>query len=238
MECPNCNKELPTKQGLRQHHTKVHGERLPNRTCKGCGTAFYDAKARRKFCDNCNPNAGQYNGNWKDAKEITECRICDQEFEFYPSDKPGIYCPDCVEDSDDFLGKPYYEVHDIEHVCRRCEQCGDDMILLKSYVNQRERNGRFCSHECRCIALKESGSDASYNEGWAELRRKALTRDENTCQECGLHESELDYDLDVHHLVPVREFEQTSDAHTLSNVKCLCRSCHIEREWEMRSIKD
>lgn len=221
---------------MRQHHTKVHGEPLPNRECKGCDAEFYDSKARRKFCDDCNPNAGPHNGNWKDAKEVGECRICGDTFEFYPSDKPGIYCRACVEDNDEFLGDAYWEVRDIEHVKRVCEQCNEEMILLKSYVDRDSRNGRFCSHECRCLAMKESNETVSYNEGWAELRRKALDRDEHTCQECGVKKSELDYDLDVHHIKPVREFDTPEQAHELSNVICLCRSCHIRLEWRLRSI--
>ncbi|WP_394327071.1 HNH endonuclease [Halopenitus malekzadehii] len=31
---------------------------------------------------------------------------------------------------------------------------------------------------------------------------------------------------DVHHLKPVREFEDPQDTHTLSNAVTLCRLCH------------
>ena len=31
---------------------------------------------------------------------------------------------------------------------------------------------------------------------------------------------------DVHHITPVRDFEDPQDAHRLDNVVCLCRSCH------------
>lgn len=238
MDCPSCDKSLPTVQGMRIHHAKVHGERLPNRTCKDCGTQFYDPKSQRKYCGNCNPYAGRNNGNWNDAKETAECRLCGVAFEYYPSDKKGVYCSTCVENYEGFLGTPYDEVHDIERVSRRCEQCGEEMLLLKSYVDQHERNGRFCSHECRCIAMKESNDANSYNKGWIELRRRAIRRDGESCQKCGVHKSTLDYDLDVHHLKPVREFEDPTDAHTLSNVICLCRSCHISVEWELRSINN
>lgn len=236
MYCPSCEKELPTEQGMRQHHTKVHGYPLPNRTCVGCEVEFYDPKSQRKYCDECNPNAGRHNGNWRGAKETGECRLCGDSFEFYPSDKIGVYCPSCVEDSDEFLGQPYHEVHEIERVTRVCEQCGDETEFLKSYIERDDRHGRFCSHECRCIAMKESNDNVTYNEGWAELRREALDRDGQTCQKCGIRASELPHDLDVHHIKPVREFEDPSDAHTLLNVICLCRSCHIQIEWKLRSI--
>jgi len=32
------------------------------------------------------------------AKETTKCRTCESEFEYYPEEKPGIYCPKCVKD--------------------------------------------------------------------------------------------------------------------------------------------
>jgi hypothetical protein len=69
MDCPTCGTSLSTRQGMRQHHTKMHGEPLPNRTCTGCDERFYDPKARREYCGDCNPNAGSNNGNWKHAAE-------------------------------------------------------------------------------------------------------------------------------------------------------------------------
>jgi len=96
---------LTTERGT-WHHAKVHDDPLPNRTCKGCGTEFYDGKAQLAFCDNCNPNAGKHNGNWKDAKETADCRICGAEFDYYPSEKKGVYRPHCVEASREFLGTP------------------------------------------------------------------------------------------------------------------------------------
>ena len=68
MDCPTCGRSLSTKQGMRQHHTKAHGDPLPNRTCEGCDTEFYDPKTRRRYCDDCDPNAGEHNGNWKGRK--------------------------------------------------------------------------------------------------------------------------------------------------------------------------
>ncbi len=64
MDCPTCNNELATEQGVRIHHTRVHDEPLPNRECKGCDSRFYDSQSRRKYCDDCNPNAGEESVNW------------------------------------------------------------------------------------------------------------------------------------------------------------------------------
>ncbi len=40
MDCPTCGKSLAAERGVCQHHTKVHDEPLPNRTCKGCARGF------------------------------------------------------------------------------------------------------------------------------------------------------------------------------------------------------
>lgn len=227
--CPDCGKELTTQRGVRQHHTKVHGEPLPNRTCKGCGTEFYDPKARRKYCDDCNPNADEHNGNWKGGKETTTCESCGGAFQYYPSSKKGIYCPVCVAGSDEFLGDPSWTVHEPERVHRTCEHCGREMVVLRSELDR--GRGRFCSHACLCLWMSEEGT-RSYNRGWSKLRQLALARDDHTCQSCGKTGEDIGRELDVHHLKPVRLFDEPSDAHGLDNVVCLCRSCHTRIEWQ------
>ncbi len=82
-DCPQCEGSLSTEQRMRQHHTKVHGDPLPNRECSGCGTEFYGPKARREFCSECNPNAGEHNGNWQGAQETTTYDRCDETFTYY-----------------------------------------------------------------------------------------------------------------------------------------------------------
>jgi len=232
MQCPTCGNELDTEQGMRQHHTKVHGEPLPNRTCKGCETDFYDPKARRKYCDDCNPNAGEHNGNWKGGKETTTCKLCESSFEYYPSNKPGVYCPDCVDTAEEFLGTPYYEYHDIERVKRVCELCGRIMTVLKSRAER--ETVRFCSNNCLHLWLSDrwGKTENQYNGRWRSVRRAALERDDHTCQRCGITREEIGHEPDVHHIKPVREFADPQLAHTLDNVICLCRSCHRYAELE------
>lgn len=230
---------------MRQHHTKVHGERPPNRTCIDCGAAFYHAKAQRKFCYDCNPNAGPNNGNWKDAKETAECRRCGGTFEYYPSDKKGVYCPDCVAGSDEFLGDAYWEVHDIERVDRECEECGKGMEILQSAIEYHENMdhniGRFCSVDCQSSWMSNRwvgeghpawrGGPKRYAGKWWSVREAALERDGYQCQVCGARRSELGQSPDVHHIIPIREFEQASEAHSLQNVISLCRKCHMNVEY-------
>jgi hypothetical protein len=219
---------------MRQHHTKVHDDPLPNRTCKGCGTEFYDEKARLEFCDDCNPEASEHNGNWKDAKESANCRICSAEFEYYPSNKDGVYCPPCVEASEEFLGTPSYEVWDVQRVERSCNQCGDEFVVLKSKA---ERGyGKFCDRDCLSEWLSDNwqGEDhpqwvegkTRYAGRWWTVRRGARARDDDQCRVCGKSKEEIGREPDVHHVEPIRTFDDSQEAHRMDNVICLCRSCH------------
>lgn len=62
------------------------------------------------------------------------------------------------------------------------------------------------------------------------MRRKALKRDEYSCQVCEMtreeHYNKTDRDLDVHHKIPIAEFDEPEDANYLTNLVTTCRSCH------------
>lgn len=232
MRCPTCGEAFGSEQGVRIHHAHTHGESLPNRECVGCGTAFYDKKARRSYCDDCNPNAGANNGNWRGGKVQTRCNRCGCEFEFYPSDKEGLYCPECVADADEFLGDPF--VKDATVLTRECEFCRCDMDVLQSRIEN--GGGRFCSHQCLSQWMAENvvgvshhqwnGGAQTYGGAWWATRRQALQRDGHKCRSCGATREELGQEPDVHHIRPVRKFDDPQDAHRLDNVVSLCRSCH------------
>ncbi len=236
MGCPTCGTSLSTERGMRQHHTKVHDDPLPNRTCKGCEAEFYDPKARQKFCDDCNPNAGRNNGNWRDAQETANCVKCDSTFTYYPSNKPGIYCSGCIEDGNglDELGPE----RDAPRQVVACEHCGTEMTVLCSRVKR--RGVRFCSQHCHGMWISENmvgedhhcwkGGSIAYHSGWLRARRRVLRRDDNTCQSCGSSGDEMKQGLHVHHIKPVRTFDDQREAHRLTNLVTLCPSCHPKVE--------
>lgn len=89
---------------MRVHHAKTHGERLPNRECANCRERFY-SEGERKYCsDSCRTEAvsfeGKANPNYQGGKEHSSCEICGDEFDYYPSEKPGKYCSSCVQRED------------------------------------------------------------------------------------------------------------------------------------------
>lgn len=77
-----------------------------------------------------------------------------------------------------------------------------------------------------------SGGDgtAVYNGDWLQVKRRALERDDHQCQHCGKDKETIGREPDIHHIRPVREFEDPQDAHTTENVVALCRSCHRRAE--------
>ncbi|ELY70254.1 HNH endonuclease [Natrinema versiforme] len=237
MDCPTCGKSLSTEQGMRQHHTKVHGDPLPNRTCSGCGTEFYDPKARLEFCDECNPNGGTHNGNWKGGKETASCTCCGARFEYYPSDKQGVYCSDCIDDAQGLL--PDNPSTKGERVVVGCEACGADLEVRPARLDEQER-GFFCTLDCYGDWLSEhvvgpahhqwDGGPIDYGRTWWRIRRQALERDEYECQHCGAEKATLGRNPDVHHVRPVRSFDDPEAAHTMANVVTLCRPCHRRAE--------
>lgn len=70
----------------------------------------------------------------------------------------------------------------------------------------------------------------NYGETWPEQREKALERDGYECRGCGLsneeHLEKYSRSLSVHHVVPVDEYDDVADAHTLENLVSACKSCH------------
>lgn len=71
-----------------------------------------------------------------------------------------------------------------------------------------------------------------YGAGWTEARETAL-ENQPFCRHCA-HDGST-YDLDVHHLIPVRHFVdhdtlKAKDAHYQANLVVLCRPCHVKAE--------
>jgi hypothetical protein len=83
------------------------------------------------------------------------------------------------------------------------------------------------------------GTEFNYKHGWGTKREEALRRDDYRCCLCGVteeeHNEKFGRSLDVHHITPVRKFDNQSDAHELDNLITLCRKCH--QRWEGIPLK-
>lgn len=69
------------------------------------------------------------------------------------------------------------------------------------------------------------GKDRYYGPNWDQQRQACLERDEYSCQSCNSED-----DLHVHHITPLRVYEEYEDANKLSNLVTLCSSCHMTYE--------
>lgn len=164
MDCPTCSKPLATERGMRQHHTKLHGDPLPNRTCEDCGIEFYDPKSRRTYCEDCYSEAGEKNGNYSDATETTNCDRCGGSFEYYPSDKDGVYCPECVGNANGLLPDDGTSETTVEV---SCEYCGLTLERHPSRVASASY-GSFCDLDCYGEWLSENVSGEAHHQWRAE----------------------------------------------------------------------
>ncbi|MFQ3320213.1 MAG: hypothetical protein ACI80F_002290 [Natronomonas sp.] len=251
-DCPSCGRSFASERGVRVHHASTHGEPLPNRTCTRCDAEYY-SEYEKKYCsDECRSGAvsfeGENNPNYSGGKETAECDICGSEFEYYSSEKKGLYCHTCVNE------EPWRHTPDIsgENNPRwsggeqelACDWCDSKVVRQQNNINGEHV---FCSTDCQSEWLSEAftgeghpnwrgGIEANYGRGWNRVRKQALERDGYECVLCGTSKEELGRNPDVHHIVPVRAFVETPatteiDAHYLKNVVSLCPACHRKAEF-------
>lgn len=80
------------------------------------------------------------------------------------------------------------------------------------------------------------GVDSYYGDSWSGSKAMVRDRDGLTCRVCG-GSNILDWDPDVHHIKPVREWdveEEHLEMNDPSNLISLCRECHksLEGKWQ------
>lgn len=74
-----------------------------------------------------------------------------------------------------------------------------------------------------------------YGKNWSEIRSEIIRRDNFICQLCGIQMEEKI--LQVHHVVPFRNFANPESANQFGNLITLCKNCHhrVEAAVKMRS---
>lgn len=207
----NIQREQVSRSDLAEDLTSVHDElgRTPTKDDMREHGKHSPATARRKF------------GTWNSFLE--ECGLL----------------PDWYDT--ETLGKLYVDEHkSIEKVADElgCSQWAVWNQLHQSNIEVRSRTDREVPSGPDHPHWKGGRCDY-YGPNWDTQREKALERDDRHCQRCGISSEEHirsnNVGLDVHHIIPRREF--TSDgildyesANDLDNLVTLCRSCH--RKWE------
>ena len=216
--CPSCDKDFKTENGLYQHHSKVHGERIGRNTVS---------------CDLCGKRT-EKRPHRVDEQDNTFCsKECLADYQ--RSEILDKVCPNC---NNGFKTPEYVDQTYCSKECFggtktiSCEYCGDDYTIARS------KNSSFCSRECQSKWQSENwvGENAPrwmggyknyYGEDWIKSREKIRERDGNICQVC---EETSENWMPVHHIIPVREFDDPNEAHFEENMVQVCRSCHMTVE--------
>ena len=122
-----------------------------------------------------------------------------------------------------------------------CPQCNGTFSVAPSQAPDRT----YCSRQCHDDWKSENlvgenhwswkdGGDLYYGDHWQETRSDVLNRDNHRCQSCGVaedaHRDRTGKGLHIHHVKPLRTFDDAARANRLNNLVTLCRSCH--RRWE------
>jgi len=214
VECPTCGQSCKSLKGMRQHHTRSHGESVAKVTlsCDGCGSEFKRWKSQLDGSDKkyCSPDCYHENFEQKTGEQspqsnmiTVECGHCGKQHKRRPSRVQRantVYCS------------------------RECAD-KDHSERMVGEGNPRWIDGQYVS---------------DYGPNWSEKRQEALDRDNHLCQYCAAGVN--DAILSVHHIRKMRYYHQEYDkpecysrANKLSNLVTLCLSCH--GQWEGIPLK-
>lgn len=242
-ECPTCGRtDFKSNRGMRMHHAKMHNESLSKVEfeCDYCSEKFTRPLAwiRKdsgiggycsEECRDIDKDMGIRN------RETRNCDACGGEFEVVPSSEQRFCTLECAYGN---------RSKDIAHT-KDCPICGDE---FRTGGESKSDKRKTCGKECGAIykSIHYTGEDSPtwkggyenyYGPNWSEKRQEARERDNHACQYCGVSESELDRELSVHHIQPIREYRQQYDApewyekgNNLENLVTLCEPCH--GKWE------
>ncbi|UBF23091.1 HNH endonuclease [Haloarcula virus HCTV-16] len=202
--CPTCGDGFESEVGMKSHHTQEHGESLVRRE--------------------------------------SGCKHCGDTFEWYPreaaKDEERRTCPECYQKGRRDDG----DVHPLrKRVTVKCAWCGESLDLPPNRVEK--YNFHFCD-ENGCLAAWRrenwTGEDAPawkggwreyYGSDWVQKRSEIRERDGHECRVCGVTKEEHGRHLDVHHIRPVRTFDDPNEAHSHDNMILLCPGCHKKAEF-------
>lgn len=182
------------------------------------------------------------NGRYK-TPLLIECQKCRNIFERNPYSHRSTCSNECLSEIRKAMHKgkirPRGGGPSIPLVC---EGCGSQFMEYP----YRSKVSRFCGNKCRTAWFSHhqptgeshrlwTGGRREYRgSSWKTARDAARKRDGGACQKCFIiPDNEL---VHVHHIIPFRKFgkENHETANQLSNLVCLCRSCHMKTERALR----
>jgi len=207
-ECPTCENLFLNDRGVEIHHARSHGESLS------------------KIQIEC-PACGDTNSVYRHRKDTYDNHFCNRD------------CKSEYQSTQGGKDHPLTKQVEVE-----CAWCGKEDTDMPSYVS--EDKNWFCDFDCYGEYRSENytgednprwrgGAPNHYGEDWPKMRVRALEKYDYECAICGKSKDELGMNPDVHHIMPVREFENPDDANTIDNLIVLCRQHH--KRWEGLYLK-
>lgn len=117
----------------------------------------------------------------------------------------------------------------------KCSYCGKTLLLTDSQIN-RSKQYHYYSKECMSKhyeglvygenhpSWKGGYSNVYYGPHWKRISESVRKRDNYTCQRCGCKQEDIS--LSVHHIKPLREFDDYNEGNKEENLITLCPKCH------------
>jgi len=241
-KCPKCKDTFDKEKGMKVHHS--HGESLAdNKTeCEICGCEFetYEPERRKTCSKECSRKytsqrqKGDRHWNWQGGKSELECKVCGDKFKVKQGEveKRKTCSNECSGQlMSQITGKEKWSYKEGK-TSVTCKQCG---YKFKTYEPERRKT---CSREClfKLHSGKKhprwvEGFKPEYGNSWKEVSEEIREKYNRRCFLCSKKEKKLERKLDVHHILPVSEFDEVNQAHFEENLVALCRSCHLDVEW-------
>jgi len=153
------------------------------------------------------------------------------------------YCDGDIPRAKDIIKHGKYSVSTFERVFdswnNSLEEAGFQARKRGSWVSVGKEASRYgvrgADHPCW-----KGGYNGYYGRSWRLQQRKALERDNYRCQYCLKSESDIGRKPDVHHIKPKYKWnvkEEHEEMNDISNLICLCRSCHHQLEGKWQDIE-
>jgi hypothetical protein len=229
-DCSDSSKDFQSDATMRQHHTKVHDEKLPNCECDECEKEFFKKNGRRKYCDDCKYDShykGENNPNYKGkidyVKDIKKHRICSENG--CKESRPEALC---------FHHNPEYKKRD--SVSRMAITSKYSLEDLKQEIQKCELICQNCHRERHADTQRFNGKSQDTDDKNTKAGLVRTLKKEGSCSNEDCDESQP-YCLDFHHIKEenknasidkiVGEGDMKELKSELEKCELLCVNCHM-----------